>query len=448
MELNRALRIGAETRLAFVGAGGKTTAMFRAARQVRGRVMIVCTAHLAVEEARLADRHFVIQNLGDLERAGGRLVDGINLFTAGAGTTNRLSGLSDELILGVKLIADRQQAPLLIEADGSRRRPVKAPAAHEPPIPAWVNAVVVVAGLSALGKPLNESAVFRSEIFSQLSGRPLESPIQFDDLCRVLIHPAGGLKNIPEGAEKILLINQLDAAILEDAALQDSRGLLLDRFETVLLSSLLSAGDEVKQRLENVAGIILAAGKSERFGQPKQLLAWKGKPFIQHIVEAALQAGLSPVVLVLGAVTEAIKEIVDQYPIIIVNNVEWANGQASSIAAGVRAVDRRCGAAVFLLSDMPQVSVDALKDYQNFHRTNDYSILAPRAAGQPANPAMFDRRCFLALMALRGEAGGRQLFSRFPVTWHELEDPFMALDIDTLEDYQTLLDYGEDDEAG
>lgn len=448
MELNRALRISAETRLAFVGAGGKTTAMFRVARQVRGRLMVACTAHLAVEEAGLAGRHFVIQNLGDLERAGERLVDGINLFTAGVGPANRLSGLSDELILGVKLIADRQQAPLLIEADGSRRLPIKAPAAHEPPIPVWVNAVVVVAGLSALGKPLNESTVFRPEIFSQLSGRPLEREIQFDDLCRVLTHLEGGLKNIPEGAEKILLFNQLDAAILVDAALQDYRGLLLDHFGTVLLSSLLNEGDEVKHRLENVAGIILAAGKSERFGQPKQLLAWKGKPFIQHIVEAALHAGLSPVVVVLGAVTEEIQKVLVQYPIKIVLNEEWTNGQAGSIAAGVRASGRRCGAAVFLLSDMPQVSVETLKDYFYFHQRNDYSILAPRVNGRPANPAMFDRRCFPALIALQGAAGGRQLFSRFPVTWHELDDPFMALDIDTPEDYQTLLDYGVDDEAG
>ncbi len=448
MEIFRALRINADTRMAFVGAGGKTTAMFRAARQARTKVIVASAAHLAVDEAALADRHFIIQSGGDLARAGRQLVEGVNLVTGEEGPRRRYLGLSEGLILGIKRLADNNCVPLLIEADGSRRLPLKAPAEHEPPIPQWVNAVVVVAGLSALGKPLDESAVFRADIFSQLSGKPSGSLLQFADVCQVLTHPLGGLKNIPEAAGKILLLNQWEAASLSTEELREAKDLLLARFESIVVSSMQSVGDEVKFRLENVAGIILAAGQSERFGRPKQLLAWKGKPFIQHVVDAALQAELYPIIVVLGAVIEPIQKVLSQYPIEIINNEEWSYGQAESTAAGARAVAGRCGAAIFLLSDMPQVSVDMLREYLSFHGQNDYYILAPKASGQPANPVMFDRRCFPALVKLHGRTGGRQLFNDLPVTWLEMQDPFLALDVDTPEDYQTLISHEDDHENG
>lgn len=442
MELVKALRVTAQSRIAFVGAGGKTTAVFRSARQVGGTALVAVTAHLAVDEAEYADRHFVVSSPVQVNQTRKRLVEGVNLFTGPEIKTGRLGGLDDRTIMAVKTLADQIDCPLLIEADGSRRLPAKAPAEHEPPIPGWIHTVVVTAGLSVVGKPLDGDHVFRPEIFSDLSGLALDSPVQLEHLIQIMIHPQGGQKNIPAGAEKIALFNQWDRLPISPEDLEGAKNDMLRVFDTVLVASLRDEGSEVKYRLENVAGVILAAGGSERFGQPKQLLDWRGKPFIQHIVEAAITAGLAPVVVIIGAVREPIQKTLEQYPIKIIINEDWPQGQASSIVAGVQAVAGRCGAAVFLLSDMPQVSVGFLQGYLRYHRTKDHEIVAPVIAGKPANPAMFDRRCFPALMGLSGQSGGRQLFDRFRVDRLELDDPFLAIDVDTPEDYQRLLEFG------
>ncbi len=441
MKISLALRIDAGTRIAFVGGGGKTTAMFRSARQTEGMVLTAVTAHLASDEAGHADRHFIVCSPEDVSRAADQLADGVNLFTGPEVKSGRLGGLDKRAILSVKKIADERSLPLLIEADGSRRLPAKAPDIHEPPIPEWVNHVAVVVGLSVVGKPLNEAAVFRAGIFSKLSGLPLEQPIQLADLRRVLLHPLGGLKNIPSAAEKSVLLNQWDAHTVSEEQLDEEKKFFLDTFQSVVCASLRHKGNEVKFRLENVAGIILAAGGSERFGTAKQLLEWKGRPFIENVVRTALEAELNPVVAVLGAVVDPIQEVLKKYTIKLVVNEKWPNGQAGSIVSGLKTVLGRCGAVVFLLSDMPQVSAEVLRNYVRYHRENDYHIFAPRVSGRPANPAMFDRRCFPALIKLEGQSGGRQLYGRFPVTWMDLDDPFLAFDVDTPEDYQRLLEH-------
>ena len=107
---------------------------------------------------------------------------------------------------------------LLVEADGARQKPLKAPAENEPPIPAFVAMVVVVAGMSGLGKPLSAEEVHRPEIFSSLSGLKIGETISGEALVRVLAHRQGGLKNIPRRARHSVLLNQADTPELQSAA--------------------------------------------------------------------------------------------------------------------------------------------------------------------------------------------------------------------------------------
>ena len=178
--------------------------------------------------------------------------------------------------------------PLLIEADGSRRKPLKAPSDHEPPIPKFVEAVVVVAGLSALGQPLSEHVVHRVEIFSRLSGLAPGERITTEALRRVLANPAGGLKNIPPTARRIVLFNQADTDDFQAQARSLSEG-LLPIYSSAVVASL--EQEVIDAVFEPVAGILLAAGKSRRYGQVKQLLDWHGQPFVHVVAETALKAG-------------------------------------------------------------------------------------------------------------------------------------------------------------
>lgn len=105
----------------------------------------------------------------------------------------------------------------IVEADGARNLPLKAPADNEPVIPACVNIVCVLANLDAIGQPLDERTVHRSERFAQLTGLALGAPITPEALLHLLTHPAGGLKGIPTGARTIAVLTQRHATTTHPA---------------------------------------------------------------------------------------------------------------------------------------------------------------------------------------------------------------------------------------
>jgi len=267
---------------------------------------------------------------------------------------------------------------------------------------------------------------------------------------RVLLHPAGGLKNIPEAARRVVLLNQADTPELkEQGRLLANR--LLPAYHAALVASLkpggLPTGVAVPDSLEPgvhrvyepVAGIVLAAGESRRYGTPKQLLSWQGEPFVRRVAQTALDSGLSPVVVVSGAYTPQIRQTLGNLPVILVHNPDWMEGQSSSVKAGLRALPSETGAALFLLADQPQVPKDLVRSLLENHAGNLMPIVAPQVAGRRANPVLFDCITFPALMELEGDVGGRPLFSRYPTAWLPWDDPGLLLDVDTPEDYQRLL---------
>ncbi|MCK4490431.1 MAG: putative selenium-dependent hydroxylase accessory protein YqeC, partial [Anaerolineales bacterium] len=211
MDLVNAFRLTNKTKVAIVGSGGKTTAMFQLARDFGSRVILSTTTHLAQDQLMQADRHITLEGLADLHSIEKELAGDILLFTGPEIETNRVKGPDQEILVQLSELADRWECPLLIEADGARQLPIKAPADHEPAIPEFVDTVIVVAGLSGLGKPLNENWVHRPEIFSDLVGVPLGSEVTSQLLAAALTSFRGGLKNIPASARKLLLINQLDS---------------------------------------------------------------------------------------------------------------------------------------------------------------------------------------------------------------------------------------------
>ncbi len=447
MKLIHALRLNSPAvfgqTISLVGAGGKTTALFQVARELLSekklglqKVIISSTTHFGAWQTPLADRHIRANDARSLAASFNNELRGVILVT-GETKEDRTQALNAESLVWLQEHAKNTNTPLLLEADGSRTHSLKAPAAHEPAIPNFSDVVIVVAGLSTIGTQLNDEHVHRAEIFSELTQTPLQQTITPDSILQLLLHPQGGLKNIPLAARKIVILNQADTASLQSTG-GDMAKKLIDHFDSVLVTSL---QNKTYQTFEHTAGILLAAGEATRFGAPKQLLDWHGKPFVRHIAETALRAGLWPVVVVTGFHATDVESVLTDLPVSIAYNAEYQQGQSASIRKGVSALPQHTGAAVFLLADQPQISIEVIRALDELHTQELAPIIAPLVLEERrANPVLFDQVTFPDLLQLEGDVGGRAIFSKFKVEYIPWHDDRLLFDVDKPEDYQRLVE--------
>lgn len=207
-----ALGLTGDEVVALVGGGGKTTAMFRLARETverGGRAITTTTTRIFAAQIALAPAHVMAAAatrasvLAALDVHGQVLVVG-----ATDPSTGKAEGVSLDLFRSLRTWCPG--ARILNEADGSRMRPFKAPAEHEPVIPEETTLVVPVVGADVFGKTLDADHVHRPELVSALSDAPLGAPITPEIVARVLAHAEGGRKGVPLGARVIVLINKVE----------------------------------------------------------------------------------------------------------------------------------------------------------------------------------------------------------------------------------------------
>ncbi len=224
--------------MSLVGGGGKTTAMYRMADALRGKGLRVAAATTTrigcprVEEGRslvLGEAYAeLVEALGEapqLPVLGSRLLGG-----------DKVQGIPPEWC--DRIMAERRVDCLVVEADGAARRPLKAPEAWEPVVPAATSVFVPVVGLSCLGGLLGPEGVFRAEKVAELTGLRQGDRIGVADLLRILTSKRGLLKGCPPGARSAAFLNQLDALRTVEDARALARGLLAGPYERVLLAAL------------------------------------------------------------------------------------------------------------------------------------------------------------------------------------------------------------------
>ncbi len=192
-----------------------------------------------------------------------------------------------------------------------------------------------------------------------------------------------------------------------------------------------------------VAAVILAAGSSTRLGHPKQLVALAGRPLLQHVVDAALAAGVGEVVLVLGhRADEVLGALTLAPPVRAVRNDVYDSGQASSLAAGLRSLGDGVARAVVLLGDQPHVAVASIEAVAGDARP----ICRIRYDDGPGHPVAFDRALWPQLRGIRGDRGARDLIAASPELVGEIAVPGPTpRDVDTEADVTAL---ASDDGAG
>ncbi|MCG6905556.1 MAG: putative selenium-dependent hydroxylase accessory protein YqeC [Desulfobacteraceae bacterium] len=208
--------------ISLVGAGGKTTLMFRIARELAaaGETVLTTTTTRICRPEAAQSAHVIVaaRPSAALPVLAYRLRRSRHV-TAAAGCIpegDKLAGYPPESVDAFRAAGLFRW--ILVEADGAARRPLKAPAAHEPVIPACSDWVVAVAGMAAVGRPLDPRWVFRPERFGALAGVAAREPVTPDAIATVLLHPQGMMKGLGLKAARCVFLNQLDLPGAAEAA--------------------------------------------------------------------------------------------------------------------------------------------------------------------------------------------------------------------------------------
>lgn len=194
-----------------VGAGGKKSTMYALAAGFPGRVVLSSTSHMYRYAEGSVDE--VIEVGGSVPRstASARVV----AYCGPTDTPQRVGGLSEQQL--AELAARGEFDLMLIKADGARARLIKAPAAHEPLIPAWTDTVIPVVSARVLGRRLGDGIAHRPEQVAAVVGTDLATPLSAVHLARLLSSVHGALKGV--GAATVVpMINMVDDAALHEQA--------------------------------------------------------------------------------------------------------------------------------------------------------------------------------------------------------------------------------------
>jgi len=185
-----------------------------------------------------------------------------------------------------------------------------------------------------------------------------------------------------------------------------------------------------------LAGIVLAAGASQRLGQPKQLCEWRGKSFVGNAVAACVEVCDGGVTVVTGATASEVEAGLTNHPVTVVRNPEWESGMAGSLRCGVTTLGQVAGALI-MVCDQPLVSGADLARLAEQWRNRPGRMAASRYGQTLGVPAIFPAAMFPALLDLQGDEGARKLLRGDPDIGI-VDIPSAATDIDTPADWAAL----------
>ncbi len=187
--------------------------------------------------------------------------------------------------------------------------------------------------------------------------------------------------------------------------------------------------------------VILAAGASTRMSRPKQLLLYRGQTLIRRAVESALTSVCRPIVVVIGAHAELVKNELEHLPVLVADNAEWQQGMSSSIRIGIETLIT-CGeemeGAVIMLCDQPFVTAGVVNALVEARRKTGKMIVASAYGEARGVPAFFSRQFFPEITALKANDGARQVIANHPDDVATISFAEGAIDVDTPRDYELL----------
>lgn len=197
------------------------------------------------------------------------------------------------------------------------------------------------------------------------------------------------------------------------------------------------------ERASRIGAVVLAAGRSARMGEPKQLLRVGGRAVLELVLESVRGARVDEVVLVLGFAAEEIRrqiapELLDD--VMVVVNPRFQGGMAGSLRVGLAALSADVDAALIVLGDQPLVRSATMERIVERYRGSETEMVIPVHRGRRGNPVLLGQGVFAEAMALNGDTGCRAIFAKHAkgILEVDVDDPGILQDMDTREDYERL----------
>jgi molybdenum cofactor cytidylyltransferase len=443
--LSEALDVRDRALVAFVGAGGKTSLMSRMAWELyeeRRRVAMTTTTRIGVDDVR---DFWNATKLGDFDDATIDEVLGRAVVVARVPFLYS-DTLPDEKLKGIgPKDADRvfgQVDFLIVEADGGRKASFKIPRPHEPVLPQATTHLCIVVGSEIFDQPVTRNLIFDLDGISKIM------TIREGEVCptgllrKLLLREDGYLRHAAPGRKIFLVVNKVDTAEKVEAVMPRADELFHPALDGIILTSSEPGHPivSVDNSRDRIGAIVLAAGRSERFGGPKLCREVDGQPLVQRAVMSALESRADRVCLVLGCDAEKVKGCLDILPshgnFMTIENKQWAEGIGRSIAEGIAAVSQWVEAAMIVLADMPHVDHALMDKVISAYKKSNARLCFPEAAGRRGHPVILRKEFFPQLATLSGDEGARKICED-NLEWArvvKLADETSQLDVDTPED--------------
>ncbi|MFU8794611.1 MAG: selenium cofactor biosynthesis protein YqeC [Dethiobacteria bacterium] len=433
--------------IAFFGGGGKTSLMRVLAEEMAlsdHKVLLTTTTKIYPYRGM---PHFYLEENRDMIKELKKHFSSHNLAVIGypPSPDGKIRGIDNDYI---KIIFETLQVSVLVEADGSKGKPIKGFADYEPVIPDCSDLLIPVIGADALGAEINNKTVHRPELLRVITGSKGSKPASLDeaDFAKVYCRMTLIGKNQASKAKTIYVLNKYD--LLNAPSKAHSIAKLMVNYNCrgrFLVTETLGANPvKMNLRLDNnqeavsVSCIILAAGQSSRMGKDKLSLYFRDSTILGETVKQVSNAGFDELILVTKPNSHW-KDILRNYDIKIVENPAYMEGQATSLIAGLRKVDPCTQGILFALGDQPLIKSSTYKSLVKTYRNNLKPVTYPLYREKRGNPVIIDRSIWPELLNLKGDQGGRNLIKKLePGSLNPVDtaDAAVLLDIDTAEDYK------------
>ena len=357
----------------------------------------------------------------------------------------------------------------VIEGDGSKSKPLKGWEEREPVYTVNTTKSVGIIPVNIIGEKIADKNIHRMEKFLKISEGKEGETLTLDHLYNVIVHK-NGLFQYSLG-EKILILNCTETGKDRENVLKLAKMIKNNAdFKNVKVSAAslkerkyykIEEGALEKEENRNnqgfkISAVIMASGKSERMGENKLLLKYRGTTFIENILEKVINEKFYEIAVVVsdGKVKKKCQDFIEKFNeinnsgtaernIYIVENREPEKGQSESIKLGLKIL-KKCSGYMFFSGDQPLLSTDTIKKMRkNF---KEGTITVPEYNGKKGLPTIFGENFKDELLELEGDTGGKPVIksNKEKIRIVKIENPDEGKDIDTKTDYEMMKE-GEQD---